>query len=180
MAERLGAVDWQRRGYRSWSQSKLMLEFFRRAAQWAEAYRCDTHTPFYDIAACVDPAVRADKSTVDEVVRGVEDGGWDVEQVTPFIVHWAALRPALGPELPPGLDDPFEPLVLLFERGGGFSTANGWAELEYVAVPLRDWRTRAERPPMASFAAAELDEIDRAGSLEQFGYVMGPDGQPLG
>jgi hypothetical protein len=25
-----------------------------------------------------------------------------------------------------------------------------------------------------------LDEVDRAGSLSRFGYVIGPDGQPIG
>jgi hypothetical protein len=32
---------------------------------------------------------------------------------------------------------------------------------------------------MESFAADALDEIDRAGSMAQFGYVIGPDGEPL-
>jgi hypothetical protein len=178
-AARLGAVDWQRHGHRTWSKGKLMSEYLRRAARWAEAYGCDTRVPFFDIAACVDPGVRADQDVLADLIRTVEAGGWDVEHVTPFILHWAALRPGLGDELPDGLEDPFEPLILLFERDGGFHTENGWVELEYASVPLRDWRARAARPPMASFAAADLDEIDRAGSIAQFGYEMGPGGRPL-
>lgn len=173
-AARLSAVDWQRHGYRTWSKAALMLEYLRRTALWADAYGCDSRVPFFDLAACMNPGIRADRDVVDDVLAKVGKGGWNVKQIAPFILHWAALRPVLG-EFPPGLEDPFEPLLLLFERDGGFHTENGAIELEYLSVPMRDWRTRASRPPMASFAAEDLDEIDRAGSLEQFGYVMGRD-----
>ena len=44
---------------------------------------------------------------------------------------------------------------------------------------MRNWRATADDPPMEWFAPEALDEIDRAGSMAQFGYVMGPDGEPL-
>lgn len=77
--------------------------------------------------------------------------------------------------MPPGLEDPFEPLILLFERGGGFHFDHGEVNLEYIGASLQGWRKFADRPPMPSFAAADLDEIDRAGSVAQFGYVVGPE-----
>jgi hypothetical protein len=73
--------------------------------------------PFFDIAACVDPRVRADQRTVDDVLERVEAGGRNVARVVPYTVHWAALRPVLG---------------------------------------------------------EAFDEVDRAGSVAQFGYVVGP------
>ena len=85
---RLGAVEWERHGYRTWSKAKLMLEYFRRIARWSDAYGC--------------------------------------------------------------------------------------AEMEYLSVPIAKWRERASRPPLPSLDPAALDEIDRAGSMKQFGYVMGP------
>src|SRR5687768_10025295 len=89
MAERLSAIDWERRGDRTWSKSALLKEYFRRAAQWAAAYDCDTPVPFYDIAACVDPGVRAGQDAVADVLARVETGGRNVAQVAPFILHWA-------------------------------------------------------------------------------------------
>ncbi|MDI6104822.1 hypothetical protein QLQ12_40160 [Actinoplanes sp. NEAU-A12] len=174
MVDRLSAINWERHGHRCWSKAALLKEYFRRAALWADAYQCDTPVPFFDIAACVDPGVRADQAAIDGLLAKV-DGGWDVDHVTPYILHWAALR-RTGFVLPADLDDPFEPLVLLFERDGGFHTENGEVDLEYLSVSMRRWRARAGNPPMASFATGTLDEIDRAGSLAQFGYVMGPDG----
>jgi hypothetical protein len=173
-AARLGAVDWERRGDKTWSKAALLKEYFRRAARWAAAYDCDTRVPFYDIAACVDPSVRADQGVVDDVVEKVEIGGWNVGQVAPFILHWAALRATPGFAFPPGLEDPFEPLILLFERGGGFHTENGEVNLEYKAVRMSGWRNRADDSPMAGFTAEALDEVDRAGSISQFGYIVGP------
>ncbi|BCJ56041.1 hypothetical protein Asp14428_75160 [Actinoplanes sp. NBRC 14428] len=175
-AARLSAVDWRRHGYRSWSKAKLMLEYFRRMAQWAEAYGCDEPVPFFDLAQYVDPNVRADPAVVDEAVRLAAEGGWNAQQVVPFILHWAAVRAAPGVVFPEGLEDPFEPLLLLFERDGGFHTSNGFVEMEFLSVPLAKWRQRASRPPLAGMDAAALDEVDRAGSVRQFGYVMGPEG----
>jgi hypothetical protein len=174
-AARLNAVDWQRHGYRTWSKAKLMLEYFRRIAQWSDAYECAEPVPFFDLARYVDPEVRADPDVVEEAVRRAAGGGWNAQQTVPYILHWAAVRATPGRVFPAGLTDPFEPLLLLFERDGGFHTSNGYAEMEYLSVPLAKWRERASRPPMPSLDPATLDEIDRAGSMKQFGYVMGPD-----
>jgi hypothetical protein len=174
-AARLAAVDWQRHGYRTWSKAKLMLEYFRRIAQWSDAYGCAEPVPFFDLALYVDPNVRADPEVVEEAVRRAAKGGWNAEQVVPFILHWAAVRATPNFTFPEGLADPFEPLLLLFERDGGFHTSNGYAEMEYLSVPIAKWRERASRPPLPRLDPAALDEIDRAGSMKQFGYVMGPE-----
>ncbi|UQU67764.1 hypothetical protein COUCH_16450 [Couchioplanes caeruleus] len=180
MADRLRAVDYERRGDKAWSKAALLREYFRRAARWADAYDCDTRSPFFDIAQCVDPSVRADQTVIDSLVRDVSSGTRNaITRVAPFILHWAALRAAPAVTVPPELEDPFEPLILLFERGGGFHTENGEVNLEYLAAPLRGWRERAGTPPMVSFAPEVLDEIDRSGSMAQFGFVTGPDGRPV-
>ena len=173
MAARLSAIEWERHGDKAWSKAALLREYFRRAARWAIAYECDTRVPFFDIAACVDLSIRADQGVLDDVLEQVRAAGRSVTRVTPFLLHWAALSATPSVDLPPDLEDPFEPLVLLFERDGGFHTENGEVNLEWLSVPMAGWRNRADNPPMASFAADVLDEIDRAGSIAQFGYVMG-------
>jgi hypothetical protein len=182
MADRLGAINWERHGHRCWSKAALLKEYFRRAARWAAAYRCDSPVPFFDIALCVDPGIRVDQDVLDGVLEKIaaDRGGWDVKHVTPFILHWAALRATPGIDLPDHLEDPYEPMLLLFERDGGFHTEKGEVNLEYRSVPMRGWRSRADSAPMPSFAVEVLDEIDRAGSLAQFGFVIGPDGDPVG
>jgi hypothetical protein len=181
MADRLRAIDYERHGDKAWSKAALLREYFRRAARWADAYACEARTPFFDIAACVNPHVRADQAVVNSVLQDVESGTRNaITRVAPFILHWAAARAAAGDNVPPQLEDPFEPLILLFERDGGFHTENGEVNLEYLAAPMRGWRAFASKPPMPSFAPQDLDEIDRAGSIAQFGYVIGPAGLPAG
>jgi hypothetical protein len=179
VAARLSAIGWERHGDKAWSKAALLKEYFRRAARWTAAYDCDTKVPFFDIALCVDPNVRADQGVIDELLETVKSSGWNVRQVVPFILHWAALSATPGFRYSPGLEDPFEPLIAMFERDGGFHTENGEVNLEYKSVRLAGWRKRADDPPMAGFTPEALDEIDRAGSLAQFGYVIGPDGQPV-
>ncbi len=166
MAERLGAIDWERRGDRTWSKAALLKEYFRRAARWAAAYDCNARSPFYDIAACVDPNVHVDQGVIDDVLEKTSAGGRNIAQLVPFLLRWAALGVAPTPELP----DPYEPLLVLFERGGGFHTENGEVNLEWKSVRMAGWRNRVADAPLTG----DLDEIDRAGSMAQFGYVMGP------
>lgn len=49
-------------------------------------------------------------------------------------LHCAALSDARTP-LNYGLDDPYEPLLLLFERGGCFTTAHGFIDLDEASIP---------------------------------------------
>jgi hypothetical protein len=170
VAERLSAVDWTRRGDKTWSKAALLKEYFRRVARWADAYGCESPVPFFDLAACVDPGVRVDQRVVDDVLGRVEAGGRNVARIVPYILRWAALSPGL----PQGLEDPFEPLMVLFERGGGFHIENGEVDLEWKSVRMAGWRDRAEAPALVSMAGDVLDEVDRAGSVAQFGYVAGP------
>jgi hypothetical protein len=175
MATRLNAIDWERHGDKAWSKAILLKEYFRRAARWAAAYECDSPVPFFDIAACVDSTVRADQNLIDDVLaRANTRGSRSVKRLLPFILHWAAVQATLDADLPHELEDPFEPLVLLFERGGGFHTENGEVDLEVKSVRMAGWRRRADDPPLTSFAPDVLDEIDRAGSIAQFGYVIEP------
>jgi hypothetical protein len=175
MAARLGAADWERYGDKAWSKAALLREYFRRAARVSAAYGCESPVPFFDLAACLNAGVRADQGVIDELLARIKKGGRNGTHVAPFILHWAALLATPGTDFPAELEDPFEPLILMVERGGGFHTENGEVNLEWLAVPMAGWRKHADRAPMASFAPEVLDEIDRAGSIAQFGYVIGRD-----
>jgi hypothetical protein len=175
MVARLAQISWERHGHRAWSKAALLKEYFRRAARWSTALACTPRTPFFDIAACVDPAIRADPAAIDQLTQIANQGGanWGVAHVLPFIVHWSALRATPGIVLP-GLKDPFEPLILLFERDGGYHMEQGGVNLEWMTMRVSGWRDRAADQPMASFDPQLLDQIDQAGSMEQFGHPPKP------
>ena len=177
MAARLKTADWSRRGDRTWSKAALLKEYFRRTARWAAAYAIDSPEPFFDIGACVASDIRADAAAVTEAVALAKDRGADYivsSYLVPFMLHWAALQATPGVRFEPHLEDPYEPLLVLFERGGSFHTEKGEVDLEWKSVRISGWRERADAPPIESFDAEFLDEVDRKGSIAQFGYVIEP------
>jgi len=147
---RLQAVDWKgdsgfahRR-----SRVRLMAEYLRRAALWAQALDATDEWPFFDIAAHVDPSIQVPATQAEDlealIARGI---GWDsVETATRAALGWAALLDA-GVSLPPGLEDPFEPLLLMFDRGGAWTIEAGFIDVDGSAVRRKTWRDHLTTRP---------------------------------
>ena len=124
----LVAVDWKSDfmislGYAR-SRARLMREYLRRAAWWAQELDATDKWPFFDIGGLLTPEVHA------------------------------------GIPLPPQLEDPFEPLLLMFERGGGFTTEAGFIDLGGSSVLQKTWRGHLSTQPIVSLDQATLDALD--------------------
>ena len=143
------------------SRSRLTREFLRRTAQWALTVGAEEGWPFSDLAGAVDPSVFVDPALLARLsVDPTSAEAFPVRpEIAAAIVRWAALG-----ELPrqrfPALDDPYEPLLALFERGGGYSLANGFIELGYGSFPILSAPERASLAPVP-IDPASLDELDR-------------------
>jgi hypothetical protein len=165
---RLQAVDWKgdtgfdhRR-----SRVRLMAEYLRRAAIWAQALDATDEWPFFDIAAYVDPSVHApaDQAKALEVLinRGI---GWDsVQTAARAALRWAVLLDA-NVTLPPGLEDPFEPLLLMFDRGGAWTTEAGFIDVDGAALRQQTWLDHLEAEPRVTLDQAALDVLDTLAGL---------------
>ncbi|HET6295422.1 MAG TPA: hypothetical protein VFG33_18695 [Kribbella sp.] len=111
----------------------------------------------------MDPTKEPDPAQLEELVRSagvyftVEPLRWAAESA----LYWAALGDLPKQRFPELDPDPYEPLLLLLERGGGFRIHSGFMELEYVSLPYRSVAERAEQPPMA-IDEATLDALDAA------------------
>ncbi len=161
MAERLLAIDWTGGFDRTYSRVLLLKEYLRRSAWWAEALDCTARWPFFDVAGHIDPSVRADPvlvERVEEQLRG--QTGWPpVKETCIWALHWAALR--WVPGLPvPDLPDPFEPLLRMYERGGGFTTEHDFIQVDVVGVPVRAWHERRTTEQIAPLDDEQLDALD--------------------
>jgi hypothetical protein len=64
----------------------------------------------------------------------------------------------------PDLPDPYEPLVVLYERGGVFFVENGVADFELRRVPLRTWQANLASEPIVEIDPAVLDAVDEGAS----------------
>jgi hypothetical protein len=162
---RLEAVDWKgdsgfdhRR-----SRVQLMAEYLRRAARWAQFLDAADEWPFFDIPAHVDPSIQvpADQAKDLEalIYRGI---GWpSVETASRAALRWAALLD-VGISLPPGLEDPYEPLLVMFDRGGGWTIEAGFIDVDGAAVRQQTWLDHLSTKPVTALDPATLDALDEA------------------
>lgn len=163
--DRLLAVDWK--GEASFdharSRARLMREYLRRSARWAETLDAATEWPFFDIAGHLAPQVQAPDDLAPRLESLISTTiGWPaVARVCRAALRWAALLDA-GVPLPYGLDDPYEPMLLLFERGGGFTTEHGFVDLVGASVRLGAYEDHLVTEPVVDLTPSALDALDAA------------------
>jgi hypothetical protein len=159
LAHRLRGIDWAGNFDHTRSRVKLMQEYLRRASWWAQRLDRTPEWPFFDVAEAIDPAVRADPELVARTTQGL---GWYAKRICAWALHLAELRTVV-PDLVPDLDDPYEPLIIMFERGGDFTTANSRIEVDLAQFPVRSWVDYRTADPVVALDPAALDELDQAG-----------------
>jgi hypothetical protein len=125
---RLLAVDWEFGLDESREQTRariaLFREFLRRSAPYAAEAAAEPAAqpvpwPFFDVAARVDPEIRAGEDVLAEVSGKVPQyPATAVRNSCLFALHFAALHDA--GRAPDRGRDPFAPLVYMFELGGAF------------------------------------------------------------
>lgn len=81
-------------------------------------------------------------------------------------VRWATLLDTPGTDLP-ALDDPFEPLIMLYERGGGFVPENGFIELSLASVRIGSRQDHLSADPIVPLDRAVLGSLDEAARCER-------------
>lgn len=148
-AERIKALTWAYREEETGLRVRLMAEFLRRSALWAKAFAAPTW-PFPDLAAAVDPDVRAPEEVLRQVLATVPEFRPVVRTVLTNALHFAALQDAKTdlPDLP-DLPDPYAPLLALLERGEEFGVDGiGRIEVDMRGLPRNNAEFWAEREPI--------------------------------
>ncbi|MCF3180791.1 hypothetical protein IPZ70_12735 [Streptomyces polychromogenes] len=174
---RITAIDWRAVGEsfeHGTSCARLMREYLRRAALWVQKLQKvhpgpffdvsqSDRRPFFDIAKYVDPSVHADDELVEELDGFLSEYSSSLltGRICRAALNWASLTDeslAGFGDLP----DPFEPLLLVFERGGAFWIENGFIDFVASRVRPATWEDHLATEPMASLDGAVLDAIDEA------------------
>ncbi|WP_374774245.1 hypothetical protein OG756_15860 [Streptomyces sp. NBC_01310] len=157
LAARLERTDWAGSFDRTRSRVALMREFLRRSALWA-GETGSTEWPFFDIAGRIDPSARID----DESVQSIAEKIGLQQPVVLDTLTWA-LNFAVLSDIRTGLPDlpsPFEPLMLMFERGGTFSLdGSGHIEVDMAAMARGTVERALERVPL-DLDGTSLDALD--------------------
>jgi len=163
-AHRIMLIPWNASTEHQTSRGYLMKEYLRRAAWWTQATGQSRWLPFLDIAAAVDPAIRAAQAVVDEVVADLarKRQGILVVEVCVNALHFAALLDA-GISLPDAPDQPFEPLLLLLERGDGFFVeGGGLVDVDSLGIRIGTLEENLRSEPWVALDRAALDALDDA------------------
>ncbi|RSN40485.1 hypothetical protein [Actinomadura sp. WAC 06369] len=176
---RLHEINWQDAGAMAVEHEKsrvqLLLEYLRRAAIWGreigpltderaallESLGISAHSwPFYDFAAMMNPSVRATAEQLDHLRTAIPyTFGSPTLHACENALHLATLK---DQGLQQGeLPDPFEPLILLFERGGGFTVdGTGFINLHPVSIKQGKPSDHLSSTPVAPMDKSGLDELD--------------------
>jgi hypothetical protein len=141
----------------------LLRDYLKRAALWAEALHRPDAWPIFDIAALVAPELRAADEDVERLSRSLAHQTGPVLRSLIAAVHWQEVKSSPQRAVY-RLPDPFEPLVALYEKGGGFRPESGQLyDLGGVAVSVRsyaDWLKRGhEAYPQASPRAPARESL---------------------
>ncbi|GAA2488116.1 hypothetical protein [Streptomyces gobitricini] len=153
------------------SRALLMREYLRRAAQWARAYGAEDAWPFFDIAECVDPSITLDAAISAELEEYIRRhvGTPSIQKVCRGVVHWAAVRATTQVELP-DIPDMYEPLLLMFERGGGYAIGQ-FIDLDGVSIPQGSLGQNLSATPFLTLAPTTLDALDGRGRISYYAKI---------
>ncbi len=185
--DRLRSVSW----YGDWevstahtrSRALLMREYMRRAALWAQACGAGAEWPFFDVTEFVDPTLSLDPDVEAELeeflTRTVPTPS--TARTCRGAVRWAAL--VAKRDDPAGLPDPYEPLLLMYERGGGYSIEE-FIDLYGVMIPYGNFESNLQAEPFLTLEPSTLDALDQDAEGRITYYAKVGDGfsrnSPLG
>ncbi|MFF4602606.1 hypothetical protein ACFY12_07605 [Streptomyces sp. NPDC001339] len=171
--EQLRAIDWANdlaASDHANSRALLMREYLRRAALWACAYGAEQSWPFFDIAEHVDAEIQTPldvAAEAEEVLTGLAPAS--LKRTCRAAIRWAVLCDARD-DVPADLPDPYEPLLLMYERGGGYFLQE-YLDLNGVMILLGSVESNASATPFVTLAPATLDALDGEGQITYYAKV---------
>ncbi|MEW1630140.1 hypothetical protein AB0387_22540 [Streptomyces sp. NPDC089173] len=175
---RLRAIDWdddQAAFHHAHSRALLMREYLRRAALWAQAYGAEESWPFFDIAEHVDATITTPSEVAVELEKLLQSlAPASLRTTCRGAARWSALL-AAHRGLLTDLPDPYEPLLLMYERGGGYHLGE-YLDLNGAMIPLGDVESNAAATPLVTLAPTILDALDAEGEMTYFAKIS--DGYP--
>ncbi|MEU1596296.1 hypothetical protein ABZ468_26405 [Streptomyces sp. NPDC005708] len=180
--DRLRAVgwygDWDVASARTRSRALLMREYLRRAALWAKEYGVEEEWLFFDVTEFADPAFRLDREPAGELEEFLEHkvSTPSTARTCRGAVRWAAAAAAHGDRLP-ALPERYEPLLLMYERGGGYSIEE-FIDLYGVMIPYGNFESNLGVEPFLSLAPSTLDALDEGAEGRITYYAKISDGYP--
>ena len=162
--ERIRSISWESDFSRQKSQTALLHEHWRRMVKWTEFLNCREQWLFGDLASCIDSNLEIDESKIQKLKQDLELLRMYLH---PFIrrvcinfVRWETLKEGSSLVEQSNLPDPYEPIILMFERGGIFYTESGYFDLSGAGIPRPTWEGIHDNILEIKITPEELDNFD--------------------
>ena len=169
MLSRILGVDWIYDPSRRRSHEALFKEFLRRQVLWLHALECIDDYPSYDLASLVNNKVRASMEATTAIRHHLSSRALNATMILSGALenalHWAALEDT-GLAETYDLPNPYEPLIILYERGGTFTIEEmfGRFVIGYdnrgPSLPRGPWRRWYQNEPFVDLKPTILDALD--------------------
>ncbi len=159
--ERIMSIDWKYDYSRQESNFNLFWESLRRMTKWTEFLNCREQWFFGDLASCIDPNLQIDKNKIGKLDRELKESYTYPFRKIIFInfVRWETLEEKSSLIKQSNLPDPYEPVIMMFERGGNFRPDKVNFEVSGIATGRPSWKFCYNLPEI-KITPEELEKMD--------------------
>lgn len=158
---RLLAISWQTDYSRIDSHVALFQEYLRRISLWAKTLDSSDLWPFFDVVAQISASVEVSEEAITKLREHLANFGLrkNVQQTCEWYLYWnAVVNTNLVQKL--DLPAPYDPLILMYERGATFYTEHGFFCVSLASFPRKNWSSYASLKPVVELDNLVLDNLD--------------------
>ncbi len=162
VAIRIMRSNWQPSFEHGGSNWLLITEYYHRAALWAKALQCASEWPYFDVSSKVAPKFSIDEETEKKVEDFLSEHHLDAHTMKiPLLgaLRWAALNSQAIPTSF-NLPDPYEPMLLAYERGSLVQIEHCFVDVGGFTFSLKPLSYYIEKEPLPTLNPTWLDQVD--------------------
>ncbi len=139
---------------------------------WAKKLDCVDAWPYFSPANYLAPDIKVDEETIAALRQHLKRVGIDSVLMRGKLDHtlrWAAVIDGLPESVDASLPHPYDPILIMYERGGTFSKSDGNLIMvsDRVGFSKGRWTDFDKLTPYVALDKATLDAIDRKAQKKQ-------------
>jgi hypothetical protein len=158
---RLLAINWQADDSRIDSHVALFQEYLRRMSLWAQTLDCLNLWPFFNVAAQISPSVEVPEEAIAQLKEHLANFRLrkNIKQTCEWYLRWGAIADTT-PVQKIDLPAPYDPLILMYERGATFYTEHGFFCVSLASFPRKNWSSYHSLKPVVELDDSVLNRLD--------------------
>ncbi|MDY6802854.1 MAG: hypothetical protein SXA11_03475 [Cyanobacteriota bacterium] len=159
--DRLLTINWRADDSRIDSHVALFQEYLRRMSLWAKTLDCQNLWPFFDVAAQISSSVEVSDEALAQLKEHLANFRLrkNIKQTCEWYLRWGAIADTTTVQKL-DLPAPYEPLILMYERGATFYTEHGFFCVSLASFPMKNWSDYHSLKSVVELDDSALDILD--------------------